>query len=404
MYLEALTILTNYKKCSHDGNKKKGPAEHTEVSHKKVIYILTVYCAKELQKAAGKHTSKSSTLHLSTCKPWDTMRVQILARISDLLNLDMLTFRNYKITAMVPHVIGKPGIPLASDADYKVLIQQLLGNCNMDPLVNLLIEEMIHTNDSEVNKENSDESDKEKKKAKKAKRDPALLPGNVTKAEQILAIRAKWKCPNKMAQCIGGTCYIGPGFDGHFPMSHEQVDCWVSYSLKADPEGALDSPPNHHLFPREGTPSSRSPVLQRQLDAQNQDCVQPPSPTINFQIGNDFISLLRDSHPASHSNTPASSASDPFTSATPAPVPDDSLANKSAHILSISCTPGSTMPIKTFCSAYKLDDGILEKFVANGFRDTKHLRYLTHGNLMDMGFLLGEIAAVRDAVDAWSSM
>ncbi|KAF9001466.1 hypothetical protein BDQ17DRAFT_1327141 [Cyathus striatus] len=124
------------------------------------------------------------------------------------------------------------------------------------PLANY-IEELSHVDANEK----EDDGGILETKAKKAKKDPMLLRGNMAKADGIITLRGKWKCPKKTPQCMGGICYIGPEFDGHFPMGHEHIDCWASYSLKEDPNCLLKTPPNHHLFPRSGA-QSHSPVFQ----------------------------------------------------------------------------------------------------------------------------------------------
>ncbi|KAF9003609.1 hypothetical protein BDQ17DRAFT_1213759, partial [Cyathus striatus] len=364
-----------------------------------VAYVLAVFSAEQLALPISKRVSKGATMYLSTEEPWDTMKAQILVKISQLLDPKILDFDNYKVTATIPRIIAKPGIPLASDSDYMLLTQRLLGTHNtVEPLANIKVEEL---NTSSVNLE-----DKEndvlvlERKSKKAKKDPAQLPRNVAKSTRIIALHDKWKCPKKTAQCIGEICYIGPEFEGHFPMGHEHIDCWASYSLKADPNGLLTMPPNHHLFPRTGI-SSSSPVLQRRLEAQNHvqtpATPSPQAPMFNFQIRNDFLSLLHGS-----SNLPPSSApitTNPTTPNTSTPVilPDDTLDNKLARIFPATRTLGVNMSIKDFCSIYGLDDAIQKKLEQHGFREAKHLQYLTQGNLIDIDFLLGEIAVLQDA-------
>ncbi|KAL0949268.1 hypothetical protein HGRIS_009346 [Hohenbuehelia grisea] len=378
------------QKRRRGGNKKDttpAPASKT------VLYVLAVFSAIELQKPVSKRSAKSATLSSSTEEPWDTIKAQLLAKISSLLDPKTLSFDNYKVTATIPRVLGKPGVPLASDTDYALIVQRFLGMRNTDPLANITIEELTSTEAED--KENNDTS--AKKKSKNAKRDPALLPGNVAKATRITEIRTKWKCPKKTAQCLGGTFYVGPDFDGHFPMGHDHVDCWASWSLANDPDGSLDAPPNHHLFPRIGGNTSAmplSPVLQRRLEAQNRSQAAA-APTINLQIGSDFLGLVQGS-----STRPAAPAAQAHV---PAPVlaHTDSLDNKFARLLPQNYGPGADMPIHDFCDQFGLDNEILTKWAENGFRNAKHLRHLTQGNLADMKFLLGEIAAVRDAMEQW---
>jgi hypothetical protein len=60
------------------------------------------------------------------------------------------------------------------------------------------------------------------------------------------------------------------------------------------------------------------------------------------------------------------------------------------------------MPISDFCHLYSLGDSILKKFVDNGYAHSHMLRFIQLSELKEMKFLLGEIAAMKDAVERWS--
>jgi hypothetical protein len=63
---------------------------------------------------------------------------------------------------------------------------------------------------------------------------------------------------------------------------------------------------------------------------------------------------------------------------------------------------GEDMPITQFCAKYELGKGVLEKFEENSYSHARMLRFVTIEELKEMKFRLGEIAALRDAVDRWS--
>jgi hypothetical protein len=60
------------------------------------------------------------------------------------------------------------------------------------------------------------------------------------------------------------------------------------------------------------------------------------------------------------------------------------------------------MSLANFCQIYQLGDPILQKFVKNGFVQSRMLRFVQIVELKEMEFLLGEIAALKDAVETWS--
>ncbi|KAG0697420.1 hypothetical protein DFH29DRAFT_878704 [Suillus ampliporus] len=70
--------------------------------------------------------------------------------------------------------------------------------------------------------------------------------------------------------------------DEHFPLGHQQFDCWAAAMCKDTSEAMLEKPPNHRLFNAKAT--AISPVLQ--------------SPVINFSFGNEFASFLKMNHAA----------------------------------------------------------------------------------------------------------
>lgn len=60
------------------------------------------------------------------------------------------------------------------------------------------------------------------------------------------------------------------------------------------------------------------------------------------------------------------------------------------------------MPLTQFCDIYHLSPTILEKLHENLYTDARAFRFVTIEELREMKFRLGEIAALRDAVELWS--
>jgi hypothetical protein len=167
--------------------------------------------------------------------------------------------------------------------------------------------------------------------------------------------------------------------------------------LKGEECASLQKPPNHKLF---DGPPQLSPVLQRRLDAQNAKSNAPNAPSapvFNFTIGNELVDLFRPSRPAPAPQHPL--APQPVPAAPPAPTAYDL---QCPTLLHPSRSPGIDMPLTEFCMVYDLGPSLLEKFHDNSYKDARVLRFVTIAELKEMNFRLGEIAALRDAVERWS--
>ena len=60
------------------------------------------------------------------------------------------------------------------------------------------------------------------------------------------------------------------------------------------------------------------------------------------------------------------------------------------------------MPLSTFCTQYGLSDEILAKLTKNGYTRTRTLRFIQTDDLNKIGFMLGEVAEMKDAVEQWT--
>ena len=96
------------------------------------------------------------------------MKAQILVLLSATLNPPVLDFENYELMFHIPRVLPKPGLSLASEADY--LIMTGCG-CNMtakDPTINIFVVEKLINREKENDKEEVDQ-EKSKDKGKKVR-------------------------------------------------------------------------------------------------------------------------------------------------------------------------------------------------------------------------------------------
>ena len=126
---------------------------------------------------------------------------------------------DYKILFSIPHVVSKPGYPLASATDYAILLE---CSCK-SKLVQLSISTVV----DHSNKENEEADNGEKLKKKKGCTDPATLPGNVKKAANIRTLQECWKCAKQTPDCLGTYCFVN-NEGTHLPLSHERLDCWAA--------------------------------------------------------------------------------------------------------------------------------------------------------------------------------
>jgi hypothetical protein len=183
-------------------------------------------------------------------------------------------------------------------------------------------------------------------------------------------------------------------------------DQFTFKQMKGDEYATLEKPPNHKLFSIEK--AILSPVLQRRKDAaaakntSGSAASAPASPVFNITIGKDITDLFR-AGVAGPSHTPNATAdSQPQAQAKPLSAPTHSTAHESLTLLPPSHAPGIDMSLADFCSLYDLSPGIFQKLIDNDYKTARFLRFLTFPEMKEMGFKLGEIAGLRDAVELWS--
>jgi hypothetical protein len=172
--------------------------------------------------------------------------------------------------------------------------------------------------------------------------------------------------------------------------------------MKGDEYATLEKPPNHKLFSTEK--AILSPVLQRRKDAAAKNsgsAAAPGPPVFNITIGNDITDLFRGG--PSHATAPVPNANYAADAqAKPVPALNSPPARESLTLLPPSHAPGIDMSLADFCALYDLSPGIFQKLIDNDYKTARFLRFLTFPEMKEMGFKLGEIAGLRDAVELWS--
>ena len=157
-------------------------------------------------------------------------------------------------------------------------------------------------------------------------------------------------------------------------------------SLKNDDSTTIEKPPNHCLF--NSMIPVFSPVLQHCLDAQNTKPVATSSaPIFNISVGDAVLNLF---HPQLAIPEPLT----PQLAAVP--------LNQNKMLLNPACDLGHDMSIAEFCEFFGLQHTVLQKLKKNAYDFAHNLCFIALGNSAQMGFKLGENAALQDPVERWS--
>lgn len=77
-------------------------------------------------------------------------------------------------------------------------------------------------------------------------------------------------------------------------------------------------------------------------------------------------------------------------------------ATMSQMVLSPARNVGPDISIAEFCALYSLQPSVQKKLDENSYDHARLLRFVSLDNLGEMGFKLGERAALLDAVERWS--
>ena len=152
-----------------------------------VNYAVSVFTSAEMKKGISKRVPKCSSFQLRTDEPWDTLKAQLLMKVSDALgDTAILDFSKYNFIVSILRVVSKPGLPLTSDNDYDLLLAKIKAGKVKDPiLANVAITQLDGVENGSAANE---------KAKKKGTKDLDLLPGNVEKTNNIQMLQRCWKC------------------------------------------------------------------------------------------------------------------------------------------------------------------------------------------------------------------
>ncbi|KIK74393.1 hypothetical protein PAXRUDRAFT_175847, partial [Paxillus rubicundulus Ve08.2h10] len=347
---------------------------------KEVSYIVSVFSAIEMKKVKTKREAKNASIDLFLDEPWDTLKVQILAKISASLAPHQLNYKHYTVTYHINRILPKPGLTITTQADFDGMVKRVKGLATKTPVVNLTVVQDI--------------TDPQQEKRKKTRKEAeAILPGNEKKLKNIQLLCARWTCPKTDSACASTHCYIFPGTEEHLPLNHEQIDCWTAAMCKDGKESTLSEaatlqkPPNHCLFDVSNAKGAvLSPVLQHRLESAQAKSSSLSAPIFNFLIGGELVNLFQpQTLTAANGQGPVAHPSSVEASLLP-----------STHL------PGQDMTVTDFCNMYKLDDDIATKLSSHSFKDAQLLCFISFSDLKDMDFKIGKVAALHDAVEKWS--
>ena len=184
--------------------------------------MVLVFSADEMKKVQSKRVAKLYTLQLDTGEPWDTMQAQLLSNINNALQPRPLDFTQFDISFTIPCIVPKPGMPLETEASYSILLRHVC-KAKEPPIISISICQKGAAGQQE------DPNNANNSKGKKKSHDPATLPGNIKKNENMKALRDRWVYPKKQASCLGVHCFVNEDEGStHLPLSHERLDCWAA--------------------------------------------------------------------------------------------------------------------------------------------------------------------------------
>lgn len=191
-----------------------------------------------------------------------------------------------------------------------------------------------------------------------------------------------------------------PADGPHFPLGHDHLDKWaaamVSFEIiimiythivlqlhehDGSPSATIEHPPNIREFdPVSGhTIITRSPLLQARLKAMEKEKgPQAQAPVVNV--------VLPANYGLPHPAAPAAPA--------PAPIADSGL-------IPSQYKEGQKMDISAFCAVYELPANVYERLHENAITGTHAFAHMTPADLTTMGFKIGEVIDLKEAIKAW---
>ncbi|KAF8179367.1 hypothetical protein K438DRAFT_2021682 [Mycena galopus ATCC 62051] len=331
---------------------------------RKIEYKISIYTAKQMTKAkSARGDPVTEVLILKSDIAWQNLKTHVLTTINNALNPELLNFFDYHIVFTIPRKVSEP-IRLIEDK-YDYLVTKAL-EIKKSPEVKIKVEPIPIPKARDI------------------------LPANIALDEKIGALREKWKCPTPGAPCGSEHCFVNATDPEHFPLSHAHMQSWGAAMLKGSAFADLDTPPNNQLFDTVASAAraSRSPLLQRRLEKQQTASNNGPPPAqVHFNIPPEFANLFRPP---------------PLAPAVAAPLALNQPPSTEQMLIPSSRVPGDDLAISAFCEMYNLDTDIADRFTQNRYKRTMAFKFIEVSELKEMGFMNGEIAELKVAVDKWS--
>jgi hypothetical protein len=106
---------------------------------KEITFITSITSAAEMKKPSSKRTSRNKNFVFNLNEPWDTMKAQILGKISDVLNPRHLSYDDYDVSWFISRVLPKPGLSLLSQNDFDGLTKRAANLASRDPTINITV-------------------------------------------------------------------------------------------------------------------------------------------------------------------------------------------------------------------------------------------------------------------------
>ncbi|KAG2113824.1 uncharacterized protein F5147DRAFT_650234 [Suillus discolor] len=344
-----------------------------EPQRPKITYFLAMFPEDQLRKPEKQQKAINTFLCLSSDQEFDTLKAQILQKISEKLKPKTLAYENYSVEWYISRLQTAP-LALSSADDYKFLLEHALKQEALTaniviqalPTAKKLKHRRDHNESGDENQSNdggsensSSEDDKPKKKSKKDKKSKSVVKTilNEKITSKIVQLQNRWLCSK--AGCSSNHCFIHPEHPDHFLLGHKQLLVWASAWNKDNELADLETPPNHLKFNFiPGQKSEVSPLLQHRLAERNQPMTgHASSPIINFNIPPDLLALW---HPPGEicdvqnvNNAPAAA-----------------ITSDQASLMPVGAQLGPDLSLNDFCAQYSLSDDIQSKLHKNGYMGT----------------------------------
>ncbi|PPQ78672.1 hypothetical protein CVT24_002261 [Panaeolus cyanescens] len=368
-----------------------GVSDEDEPTIKKASYTVVVFSLAELGKPAARRDPVASMLVLPLSLPWLDFRAQLsIQAVNALFPDDAVVPENtYSFTYSIPRHVATP-LVLATAEHYAQLVE--VASRIKTPSVKIIVKQLVGIGGEidVANKENDAPQNGAKKKTRAPNKND-ILPGNVAKNENIVRLRARWQC--NAGGCHFEYCFVPSDGGAHLPLSNELFDKWAAAMLHAhngEPSATLEHPPSIREFDPVSryTVISKSPLLQARVKAMQQERAPATAsaPIINVVLPENLYGLAGGALANAHAG-PATTL--------PTHAPHSGLI---PHHLSA----GEHMNIRTFCEVYALPSTILQHFEDHGVTGTHAFSRISHAQLENMGFRIGEIVDLEDAINSWA--